>query len=60
MSNALLTSSHGRTATLGSLATLSMDPGQTEIRRENLQRLVQVTGRFEAWTLHRHRCVQKP
>ena len=47
MSNALLTSSSGRTATLGSLATLSMDPGQTEIRRENLQRLVQVTGRFE-------------
>jgi len=31
----LLTSS-GRTATLGSLATLSMDPGQTEIRREEL------------------------
>jgi len=47
MSNALLTSSTGRTATLGSLATISMDPGQTEIRRENLQRLVQVTGRFE-------------
>jgi len=47
MSNALLTSSTGRTATLGSLATLTMDPGQTEIRRENLQRLVQVTGRFE-------------
>jgi len=47
MSNALLTSSTGRTATLGSLATISVDPGQTEIRRENLQRLVQVTGRFE-------------
>jgi CzcA family heavy metal efflux pump len=47
MSNALLTSSTGRTATLGSLATLTMDPGQTEIRRENLQRLVQVTARFE-------------
>jgi CzcA family heavy metal efflux pump len=47
MSNALLTSSTGRTATLGSLATLTLDPGQTEIRRENLQRLVQVTGRFE-------------
>jgi len=47
MSNALLTSSTGRTATLGSLATITMDPGQTEIRRENLQRLVQVTGRFE-------------
>jgi CzcA family heavy metal efflux pump len=47
MNNALLTSSTGRSATLGSLATISMDPGQTEIRRENLQRLVQVTGRFE-------------
>jgi CzcA family heavy metal efflux pump len=47
MSNALLTSSTGHTATLGSLATLTMDPGQTEIRRENLQRLVQVTARFE-------------
>jgi CzcA family heavy metal efflux pump len=47
MSNALLTSSTGRTATLGSLATLSVDSGNTEIRRENLQRLVQVTGRFE-------------
>ena len=47
MSNALLTSATGHTATLGSLATISTDPGQTEIRRENLQRLVQVTGRFE-------------
>src|SRR5260370_1593265 len=47
MSNGLLTSSTGRTSTLGSLATISMDPGQTEIRRENLQRLVEVTGRFE-------------
>jgi CzcA family heavy metal efflux pump len=47
MSNALLTSATGRTATLGSLATITTDPGQTEIRRENLQRLVEVTGRFE-------------
>ncbi len=47
MSNTLLTSATGRTATLGSLATVSMDPGQTEIRRENLQRLVEVKGRFE-------------
>ena len=47
MSNTLLTSSTGRTATLGSLATVTTDPGQTEIRRENLQRLVEVTGRFE-------------
>jgi multidrug efflux pump subunit AcrB len=47
MSNTLLTSSTGHTATLGSLATVSTDPGQTEIRRENLQRLVEVTARFE-------------
>ena len=47
MSNTLLASATGRTATLGSLATVSSDPGQTEIRRQNLQRLVEVTGRFE-------------
>jgi len=47
MSNTLLTSASGRTATLGSLATVTRDLGQTEIRRENLQRLVQVKGRFE-------------
>jgi CzcA family heavy metal efflux pump len=47
MSNTLVTSSTGRTATLGSLSTVTTDPGQTEIRRENLQRLVAVTGRFE-------------
>jgi multidrug efflux pump subunit AcrB len=47
MSNTLLTSSTGRTATLGSLASIATDPGETEIRRENLQRLVQVTARFE-------------
>ena len=47
MGDTLLTSSTGRTATLGSLATISTDPGETEILRENLQRLVQVTGRFD-------------
>jgi CzcA family heavy metal efflux pump len=47
MSNTILTSSTGRTATLGSLATVTSDPGQTEIRRENLLRLVEVTARFE-------------
>src|SRR3984957_6265540 len=47
MGNTLLTSATGKTATLGSLATITTDPGQTEIRRENLQRLVEVTGRFE-------------
>ncbi|MGB2628055.1 MAG: efflux RND transporter permease subunit [Candidatus Acidiferrum sp.] len=47
MSNTLLTSSTGHTATLGSLATVTYDPGQSEVRRENLQRLVEVTARFE-------------
>ena len=47
MTNTTLLSATGKTATLGSLATLSTDPGQTEIRRENLQRLMQVTARLE-------------
>ncbi|MBZ5568153.1 MAG: efflux RND transporter permease subunit [Acidobacteriia bacterium] len=47
MKNTLLTSPTGRTATLGSLATLTELPGQTEIRRENLQRDVAVTARLE-------------
>jgi len=47
MSNTLVASSAGHTATLGSLATVKQEAGQTEIRRENLQRLVEVTGRFE-------------
>jgi CzcA family heavy metal efflux pump len=45
--NTLLLSSTGRTATLGSLASVVELPGQTEIRRENLQRDVTVTGRVE-------------
>jgi CzcA family heavy metal efflux pump len=47
MSNTLLVSGTGKTATLGSLADVANDPGQTEIRRENLQRLIQVTARLE-------------
>jgi CzcA family heavy metal efflux pump len=47
MNNTLLTSATGHTATLGSLAAIATDPGETEIRRENLQRMVQVTARFE-------------
>jgi len=47
MKNTLLASSAGRTATLGSLATVTQIPGQTEIRRENLQRDLEVTARFE-------------
>ena len=47
MRDTLLTSSMGKTATLGSLATLTELPGQNEIRRENLQRDVAVTARLE-------------
>ncbi len=47
MSNTLLTSSSGKTATLGSLATITELPPQIEIRRENLQRDVAVTARLE-------------
>jgi CzcA family heavy metal efflux pump len=45
--NTLLVSSTGKTATLGSLASVVDIPGQTEIRRENLQRDVTVLGRLE-------------
>ena len=47
MTNTLLVSGTGKTATLGSLASVTNDPGETEIRRENLQRLIQVTARLE-------------
>jgi CzcA family heavy metal efflux pump len=47
MSNTLLNSASGRTATLGTLANITQLPGQTEIRRENLQREVAVTARLE-------------
>jgi CzcA family heavy metal efflux pump len=47
----LLVSGTGKTATLGSLTKMVEDPGQNEIRRENLQRDVQVTARFEGMNL---------
>ena len=47
MSNTLLNSATGHTATLGTLADVTELPGQTEIRRENLQRDVTVTARLE-------------
>ena len=47
MSSTMLVSSTGSTATLGALTTIDELPGQTEIRRENLQRLVEVTARLE-------------
>ena len=50
--NTMITSSStGKVATLGSLADFQTEVGQTEIRRENLQRYVAVTGRFEGVSL---------
>jgi CzcA family heavy metal efflux pump len=49
--NTVITSSTGKTATLGSVAEFQDEAGQTEIRRENLQRNVAVTGRFEGLSL---------
>ena len=51
MSNTLLVSPSGGTATLGSVATVTELPGQTEILRENLQRDVEVTARLEGLDL---------
>jgi CzcA family heavy metal efflux pump len=45
--NTVFNSSSGRSATLGSLAEIEQLPPQNEIRKENLQRLVVVTGRLE-------------
>jgi len=49
--NTTLVSSTGKTATLGSLAAPVEIPGQTEIRRDNLQREAEVTARFEGMSL---------
>jgi CzcA family heavy metal efflux pump len=49
--NTLLSSQSGSRATLGSLATVEELPGQTEIRRENLQRVLAVTARLEGLNL---------
>ena len=51
MRDTLLVSSTGHTATLGALASVIENPGQTEIRRENLQRDVSVTARLEGRSL---------
>lgn len=47
MNNALLVAPGGQTATLGSLATMSELPGQTEILQDSQQRYVAVTARLE-------------
>ncbi|HLH16708.1 MAG TPA: efflux RND transporter permease subunit [Bryobacteraceae bacterium] len=49
--NTLLVSGTGKTATLGTLTNMVEIPGQNEIRRENLQRDVQITARFEGMSL---------
>jgi CzcA family heavy metal efflux pump len=49
--NTLLVSGTGKTATLGSLTNMVEIPGQLEIRRENLQRVMQVTAKFEKVSL---------
>jgi multidrug efflux pump subunit AcrB len=51
MSNTLLNSATGHTATLGTLAVVTELPGQNEIRRENLQRDVTITARLEGTDL---------
>ncbi len=45
--NTVFNSSTGKTATLGTLAQIQQLPPQNEIRRENLQQLVVVSGRLE-------------
>ena len=49
--NTLLVSGTGRVASLGTLASFENNPGQLEVRRENLQRLLAVTGRLEDMSL---------
>jgi CzcA family heavy metal efflux pump len=49
--NTLLISGTGRVASLGTLATVQSDTGQLEVRRENLQRLLAVSGRLEGMSL---------
>jgi multidrug efflux pump subunit AcrB len=45
--NTVINSATGKSATLGAIATIERNPGEQEIRRENLQRNVSVTGRLE-------------
>jgi CzcA family heavy metal efflux pump len=47
MSNTVINSASGKTATLGGLSAITQVSGQTEIRREDQQRDVAVTARLE-------------
>jgi multidrug efflux pump subunit AcrB len=49
--NTLLNSATGHFSTLSALSTIQQLPGQQEIRRENLQRMIVVTGRLEGTNL---------
>ena len=49
--NTVFNSATGHTATLGSLATIKELPPQNEIRRENLEQVVLVSGRLEGSNL---------
>ncbi len=51
ISNTVFNSGSGRTASLGSMTSITELPPQNEIRRENLQRLVVVTARLEGTDL---------
>jgi multidrug efflux pump subunit AcrB len=51
MSNTVLMSGTGKIATLGAVADMVEIPGQIEIRRQNLQRDVEVTARLEGISL---------
>jgi CzcA family heavy metal efflux pump len=51
MNNTLLSSASGSTATLGSLAQIVNQPGQTEILQDNLQRYVAITARLQGTNL---------
>ena len=60
MNNTMLTSPTGQTANLGSLASITELPGQTEILQDNQQRYVAVTARLEGLDLgHGIAAVQK-
>jgi multidrug efflux pump subunit AcrB len=49
--NTVFNSANGHTATLGSMAAIEQLPPQNEIRRENLQRMISVTGRLSGTDL---------
>jgi CzcA family heavy metal efflux pump len=49
--NTVFNSSSGHTATLSAMAAMTQLPPQNEIRRENLQQVIQVSGRLEGTDL---------